>query len=60
MELPSDKYAVCSSAVLALRGIRECRDLDIVVGADFFKELLKKFDKNHKVAAKESLKSLLM
>lgn len=43
LNLPKDKFVVFGSAVLAAHGIREARDLDLVVTRDLFDELTKKF-----------------
>lgn len=43
LKLPSNKFAVFGSGPLAIRGLRENRDLDVCVKADLFKELLKNY-----------------
>jgi len=43
LNLPADQYAITSSGVLAVRGIREAKDLDLVVTDSLFGELAKKY-----------------
>ncbi|KKR91599.1 MAG: hypothetical protein UU43_C0004G0047 [Candidatus Falkowbacteria bacterium GW2011_GWA2_41_14] len=38
MQLPVGKYALFGSAPLAIRGIRECRDIDMIVSKDVWEE----------------------
>ncbi|MBU4381382.1 hypothetical protein L6255_02740 [Candidatus Parcubacteria bacterium] len=40
LNLPKDQYAITSSGSLAIRGIREANDLDIIVTPKVWKELL--------------------
>ena len=41
--LPNDKFAVGGSGSLAVRGIREANDLDLVVSDGLWEELLEKY-----------------
>jgi len=41
--LPKDQYVIYGSSCLAIRGIRESNDLDLLVTPNIFKELLKKY-----------------
>lgn len=43
LDLPKDKYAITSSGPLAVRGIREAKDIDLVVTEDLWQELGKKY-----------------
>jgi len=43
LNLPNDQYAITSSGVLAIRGIREANDLDIVVSPKLWAVLSKKY-----------------
>lgn len=43
LNLPSDQFAVTSSGPMAVRGIREARDLDIVVTDELWTEISKKY-----------------
>lgn len=43
LNLPTDQFAVFGGGVLAIRGIRECEDLDIIVPQDFLEELSRKY-----------------
>lgn len=43
LKLPVDQFAVTSSGPMAVRGIREARDLDIVVTDKLWEELSKKY-----------------
>lgn len=42
LNLPKDKFAVFGSGPMAIRGIRETNDVDIVVKQDLWKEIVKK------------------
>jgi len=53
LDLPTEKYAVIGGGVLAIRGIRECEDLDLIVSQDFFKELSKKYSVENMTANKK-------
>jgi len=46
LNLPSDQYAVFGSGVLAIRGLRENRDIDIVVKQELWKKLINKYPVN--------------
>src|SRR3989338_11261459 len=39
LRLPAEDYAIFGSSPLAVRGIRDCNDLDIVVSARLWEEL---------------------
>lgn len=43
LDLPTDQFAVTSSGPMAVRGIREAQDLDIVVTDKLWVELSKKY-----------------
>lgn len=43
INLPADQFAIFGSGPLAARGLRDCRDLDIVVTEELWKELLKNY-----------------
>ncbi len=43
LNLPKDKFAVFGSGPLAIRNIREVRDVDIIVKDDLWVELKKKY-----------------
>ena len=43
LNLPRDKFAIFGSGPLAVRGIRETNDLDIIVKPDLWEELKKKY-----------------
>jgi len=43
LNFPKDQYAITSSGPLAIRGIREANDLDIIVSLKLWAELLKKY-----------------
>lgn len=42
LDLPKDSYAVFGSGPLAIRGIREAHDIDLVITPELFKELTKR------------------
>ncbi len=48
LNLPKDKYAVTSSGPLAIRGIREAKDIDLVVTEDLWKKLSEEYPVNEK------------
>lgn len=39
LKLPRNKYAITSSGCLAVRGIREAKDVDIIISSDLWKKL---------------------
>jgi hypothetical protein len=41
-ELPADKYVIYGSGPLAVRGIREMNDMDVIVKDDLYQELKEK------------------
>jgi hypothetical protein len=43
LNLPKDKFAVFGSGTLAIRELRENKDLDVIVKRDLFEELSKKY-----------------
>lgn len=43
LNLPKDQYAITSSGAMAAHGIREARDLDVVVMPQLWEELAKKY-----------------
>src|SRR3989344_5711621 len=43
LNLPTDQFAVMSSGVLAVRGLREARDLDLVVTRKLWQSLSSKY-----------------
>jgi len=43
LNLPQGKYAIFGSAPIAARGLRDCRDLDLVVNEELWTELSNKF-----------------
>jgi hypothetical protein len=43
LQLPNNKYAVVGSATLAVRGIREANDLDVIVTDDLWNQLVKQY-----------------
>ena len=46
LELNPDEYCIVSSGSLAVRNIRDCSDLDILVTKELFHELEKRFPEN--------------
>ena len=48
LNLPAGSFAIFGSGPLAVRGMREAKDLDIIVRKDAWDELAKKFPKNEK------------
>ncbi len=47
LNLPKDKYAISSSGPMAIRKIREAKDIDIVVSDDLWQELSVKYEVKH-------------
>jgi len=43
LNLPNDKYAVFGSGPLAIRGIRNSKDIDIIVKLDLWNKLIKRY-----------------
>ena len=43
LNLPNEQYAVFGSGPLAIRGLRESNDIDIIVKPRLWKELIKKY-----------------
>lgn len=41
LDIPKDQYAITSSGPLAIRGIREAHDLDVIVTEDVWEQLAK-------------------
>jgi len=52
LNLPSGKYAIFGSGPLAVRGLRDNEDIDILVKQDLWKELIK----NHECTNGKSIK----
>ena len=53
LNLPSGEYAIIGSGPMAIRGLREANDIDVVVKKTLWLELLKRFvpyDSNHSSA----------
>ncbi len=48
LNLPDGSYAIFGSGPLAVRGIREAKDLDVLVRKDVWDELAKKYTRNVK------------
>lgn len=48
LNLPQDSFAIFGSGPIAVRGLRDAKDLDIVVRKDVWDELAKKYPKNEK------------
>jgi siroheme synthase len=48
LDFPRDKFAVFASGCLAVRGIRENNDIDIIVKDDLWQKLIKKYPRNEK------------
>lgn len=44
LNLPIDQYVVVSSGTLAIRGIREANNIDVVVTEDLWKDLSQKYE----------------
>lgn len=47
LNLPSDKYAVFGGGPLAIRGLRDNEDLDIIVKRELWNKLIKKYGSNN-------------
>lgn len=45
LDLPKDKFAIFGSGPLAINGIRDSDDIDIIVKSDLWDELAKKYPK---------------
>lgn len=45
LNLPKDKYAIFGSGPLAINGIRDSDDIDIIVKSEVWDELAKKYPK---------------
>ena len=43
LELPEGQYAIFGSAPMGIRGLRECRDLDVIVTEEIFEDYKGKF-----------------
>ncbi|GAF93599.1 unnamed protein product, partial [marine sediment metagenome] len=43
LDLPKDKYAIFGSGPLAIRGLRENRDLDIIVKPELWEKLVNEY-----------------
>jgi hypothetical protein len=43
LNLPIGEYVIVSSGSMAIRGIRECSDLDLLISDSLFEELSKKY-----------------
>jgi len=52
LNLPKDEYALFGSACLAVRGLRENKDIDVLVKDELWKKLLRKYKANEKGAIK--------
>ncbi|MFP4539720.1 MAG: hypothetical protein ACLFNN_02170 [Candidatus Paceibacterota bacterium] len=48
LNIPDGQYAIYGSGPLAIRGIREARDLDVVVRDGFYQELIKEYPEKEK------------
>jgi len=48
LQIPSDQYAIYGSGPLAIRGIRESRDLDVVVKDEYYRTLIQKYPEKEK------------
>jgi len=46
LNIPSGQYLVFGSGPMAVRDIRDAKDLDIAVSDDYYKELLKTYSEN--------------
>jgi hypothetical protein len=44
LNLPKGKYAIFGSGPMAIRGIRDAEDIDLIVTEDLWKKLCKKYD----------------
>lgn len=52
LNLPDGQYAVYGSGPMAVRGIKEAHDLDVVVARDLYKKLLGKYPEKENGATK--------
>lgn len=43
LDLPKDKYAIFGSGPLAIRGVRDSEDIDIIVKPELWEELIQKY-----------------
>lgn len=43
LNLPREKFTVCGSGPMGIRGIRKIKDLDIIVSENLWQELIKKY-----------------
>ncbi|MEK6758011.1 MAG: hypothetical protein AABX88_02685 [Nanoarchaeota archaeon] len=43
LNLPKDEFAIFGSAVMAIKGIREAKDIDLIVTNELYKKLIKKY-----------------
>ena len=43
LDFPEDQYVIWGSGPLAIRGLREARDIDLVVTKDFWDKLVQKY-----------------
>ena len=48
LKLPKDKFAVFGSGPLAIRGLRENEDIDIILKKDIYNDLKSKYPSNEK------------
>jgi len=48
LNLPQDKFAIFSSGCMAIRNLRENKDIDILVREDLWQELIKNHSLNEK------------
>ena len=46
LDLPKEKYAVFGSGPIAIRGLRDARDIDVIVKSDVYRELCAKYPDN--------------
>jgi hypothetical protein len=53
LNLPDGQYVIYGSGPLGIRGIREIRDLDVVVTNALYQKLLKKYSKQEKKEKKK-------
>jgi len=48
LNLPNDRYAIYGSGPLAIRGLKEIYDLDVIVTDELYQELTKKYPEKEK------------
>jgi len=48
LNLPNDQYAIYGSGPLAIRGLKEIHDLDVIVTDELYQELAKKYSEKEK------------